>query len=58
VPDWLAWLLPVPLATLAAAGWASWAGRAPRPPQPRDSVEAHARFLRALGGAPPGRRAR
>jgi cytochrome c-type biogenesis protein CcmH/NrfF len=59
VPDWLAWLLPVPVATLGAAVWVAWRGRPRRPADPLDSVAAHERWRRALrgpdDGPPPGR---
>jgi cytochrome c-type biogenesis protein CcmH/NrfF len=48
VPAWLVWLLPVPVATLAAAAWVAWSGRVRRPAQPLDSVADYARFRRAL----------
>ena len=48
-PDWLLWLLPVPLATLAAIGWASWSSRARGPQDAAESVEQYARFRAALG---------
>ena len=54
LPDWLLWLLPVPLATLAAIGWASWSSRAPGPGDTADSVEQYARFRAALGGSVQG----
>jgi hypothetical protein len=43
------WLLPVPVATLAAVAWSSWSSRA-RPEDPEDTVEAYARFRAALAG--------
>jgi cytochrome c-type biogenesis protein CcmH/NrfF len=48
VPDWLVWLLPVPLATLAAMAWAAWSGRTRGPEEPADSVQAYERFRQAL----------
>lgn len=45
------WLLPVPLATLAAVAWSSWSSRA-RPQDPEDTVEQYARFRAALAGPP------
>jgi hypothetical protein len=48
------WLLPVPVATLAAVAWSSWSSRA-RPQHPEDTVEQYARFRAALAGpARPG----
>ena len=59
LPDWLLWLLPVPLATAGAIGWAVWAARAPGPQDTADTVEQYARFRAALGSsvrrAEPGR---
>ena len=48
MPDWLVWLLPVPLATLSAIAWAAWSGRARGPEKPADSVQAYERFRQAL----------
>lgn len=42
------WLVPVPLATLAAALWAAWRGRDPGPVDPSSSVAAYERFRDAL----------
>ncbi len=62
MPSWLAWLLPVPVATLLAALWITWQGRPRRPADPEDSVREHQRFVAALSapvGEPrsrPGRR--
>lgn len=53
VPDWLLWLLPVPLATLGGIAWAAWSGRARAPQDTADGVAAYARFRAAL--APPAR---
>jgi hypothetical protein len=44
------WLLPVPVATLAAVAWSSWSSRARGPLDPADTVEAYARFRAALAG--------
>ena len=49
-PDWLLWLLPVPLATLTAVAWAGWSSRARGPQDAAASVEEYARFRAALGG--------
>ena len=65
LPDWLLWLLPVPLATCAAIGWASWNSRTRGPQRPAESVRAYEQFRAALaasvrssrppaGGAAPG----
>ena len=52
MPDWLLWLLPVPVATLAAIAWAAWSSRAPRPEDTADGVAAYERFRAALADAP------
>ena len=49
LPDWLLWLLPVPLATLAALAWAGWSSRARGPQDAAASVQEYARFRAALG---------
>jgi cytochrome c-type biogenesis protein CcmH/NrfF len=49
LPDWLLWLLPVPLATLAALLWSWWSTSARGPQDPADSVQEYARFRAALG---------
>ncbi len=57
LPDWLLWLLPVPLATCAAIGWASWTSRTRGPQQPVESMREHERFRAALAAPvrhPPG----
>lgn len=56
-PAWLAWLLPVPMATLAAVGWNSWRARARGPVAVIDSVEAYERFRQALTAPVPAPRA-
>ncbi len=48
MPSWLAWLLPVPVATLAAAAWVAWSGRPRRAADPRDTVAEYDRLRRAL----------
>ena len=48
MPVWLAWLLPVPAATLAAVAWNAWAGRERRPLDVEETIAAHARFRAAL----------
>ena len=64
LPDWLLWLLPVPLATLRRSAWAGWSSRARGPQDAAASVQEYARFRAALGGvgaaagAQPGRRYR
>jgi hypothetical protein len=49
LPDWLLWLLPVPLATLGALAWATWSSRTRGPQDAQDSVQEYARFRAALG---------
>jgi hypothetical protein len=51
LPDWLLWLLPVPLATLAALAWSSWQARSRGPQDAARSVQDYARFRAALGGS-------
>ena len=63
MPSWLAWLLPVPVATLLAALWITWQGRPRGPADPTDSVREHQRFVAALSAplderSRPGRRSR
>ncbi len=60
MPDWLLWLLPVPVMTLAAIAWAGWSSRPRGPVQAEASVQAHERFRAALAapmpkGTEPGR---
>ena len=47
-PDWLLWLLPVPLATGLAVGWAAWSTRTRGPQDPVQSVQEYERFRAAL----------
>ncbi len=49
LPDWLLWLLPVPLATLVALAWATWSSRTRGPQDAAQSVQEYARFRAALG---------
>ena len=57
LPDWLLWLLPLPVATLGAVAWASWSSRTRGPEATSDSVQAHERFRRAMDRpVPPARR--
>lgn len=53
MPDWLVWLLPVPLATSAAIAWAMWSNRARGPVEVADSVREHERFRAALAAPMP-----
>jgi len=48
VPDWLLWLLPVPLATVGAIAWGAWSGRTRGPQDAADSVAAYEKFRAAL----------
>ena len=57
LPAWLMWLLPVPVATLAAVAWSSWSSRARGPQDAADTVEAYARFRAALAGSQDDERA-
>jgi hypothetical protein len=52
-PEWLLWLLPVPLATLAAIAWVCWANRSRGPQDTAVSVREHERFRAALGSVVP-----
>ncbi|MCW2679306.1 MAG: hypothetical protein JWM62_707 [Frankiales bacterium] len=52
VPDWLLWLLPVPVATLAAIGWTAWSNRSRGPQDTADGVAAYERFRAALATPP------
>ncbi len=45
---WLAWLLPVPAATLAAIAWNAWSARDRGPADVADTIAAHERFRAAL----------
>ena len=54
LPDWLLWLLPVPVATLGAIVWVSWTSRTRGPQRPQDTVQEYERFRAALS-APPRR---
>ena len=56
LPDWLLWLLPVPLATLGALAWATWSARARGPQDAEESVQEYARFRAALGVSVGGER--
>ena len=50
-PDWLLWLLPVPLATMTAIAWSTWTSRRRGPQDTADSVQEYERFRAALGGS-------
>lgn len=53
MPDWLIWLLPVPVATIAAIAWSAWANRPRGPVEAEESVRAHERFRQALAAPLP-----
>lgn len=53
MPDWLLWLLPVPVTTAAAAAWVAWTSRARGPARTADSVSEHERFRRAMAAPVP-----
>ena len=55
-PAWLIWLLPVPVATLAAIAWTSWTSRARGPVEAVDSVRAYERFRQAMAAPVPAPR--
>jgi cytochrome c-type biogenesis protein CcmH/NrfF len=48
VPDWLLWLLPVPVATAGAIAWAAWSNRTRGPQDATEGVAAYERFRQAL----------
>ena len=48
LPDWLLWLLPVPLATAGAVAWAAWRGRSRGPLDTAQGVAAYERFRAAI----------
>lgn len=48
MPTWLAWLLPVPVATLGAIAYASWSMRVRGPEEAMDSVASYDRFRSAM----------
>ncbi|MDX6197965.1 MAG: hypothetical protein QOJ79_1116 [Actinomycetota bacterium] len=56
MPAWLVWLLPVPIATLAAIGWTAWTSRTRRPVAAAQSVLAYERFRQALNTPVPAPR--
>jgi len=54
LPNWLLWLLPVPVMTVAAIAWTAWSSRTPGPPDTADSVREYDRFRAAMSAdAPP-----
>lgn len=48
MPDWLLWLLPVPLATAGAIAWAAWSSRTRGPQDAVDGVAEYERFRAAM----------
>ena len=58
LPDWILWLLPVPVATLAAIAWAAWTSRSRAPVDPADSVREYERFRAAMAAPVPEPRSR
>ena len=48
MPDWLLWLLPVPVTTCAAIAWVGWASRTRGPGAVQDSVQDYERFRAAM----------
>ena len=52
-PEWLLWLLPVPLATLGAIAWVAWSRRPRGPQDTAVSVREHERFRAALAAPVP-----
>ena len=52
LPDWLLWLLPVPVATCAAVAWTAWTSRTRGPGSAQRSVREHERFRAALAQRP------
>ena len=53
MPDWLLWLLPVPVVTSLAAVWVAWSSRTRRPGSTADTVGEHERFRRAMAAPVP-----
>jgi cytochrome c-type biogenesis protein CcmH/NrfF len=52
VPDWLLWLLPVPLATAGAIAWTAWSSRTRGPEGTAEGIEAYEKFRAALASPP------
>ena len=53
MPDWLLWLLPVPLTTGLAVVWVAWGSRTRGPGSTADTVGEHERFRRAMAAPVP-----
>ena len=58
LPDWLLWLLPLPVATTGAIAWVAWRSRTRRPQGPQESIRAHERFRTAMAAPLPAARRR
>lgn len=58
LPDWLLWLLPLPIATSGAIAWGAWRSRTRRPQEPHASMRAHERFQKAMAAPLPPPRGR
>lgn len=58
LPDWLLWLLPVPVMTAAAIAWTAWRSRTPGLPDTAESVREYERFRAAMSGEVPPPRER
>ena len=58
MPDWLLWLLPLPLSVLAAVAWTAFSSRSRGPVEAIDSVQAYERFRQALATPVPAPRSR
>jgi hypothetical protein len=50
--DVLLWLIPIPVAAIAAVAWGAWSSRTRRPDEAYDTVAAHDRFRAALAAPP------
>ena len=48
MPDWLLWLLPVPITTGVAIAWVAWTSRTRGPGAAQDSMSEHERFRAAM----------
>lgn len=55
MPDWLLWLLPVPVATAGAIAWTAWTSRSRGPADTADAVAEYERFRAALAPVDPDR---
>ena len=52
-PEWLLWLLPVPLATAGGIAWAAWSNRSRGPVDTAEGVQEYERFRAALSKTTP-----